>query len=115
MNGTICVLGQTITLPVIKNAKPVLVAPKIINTNLCKEIILPMFAQPKPKYKFSRSKWYEVEFHWTDYDEIVDWCKEQFGPHDNQPDAWSRWVHTYEDQIHFRDQNDYVLFVLRWS
>ena len=74
-----------------------------------------MFAQPKPKYQFSRATWYEVEFNWTDYDEIVDWCKEQFGPHDKQPDAWSRWVHVYEYKIQFRDEKDYAWFVLRWS
>ena len=113
MNGTICVLGQTITLPAIKNAKPILVAPKIINTNLCKEILLPMFA-PKPKYKFSR-EWYVAEFAINDYTDVIHWCREQFGPHPSQPNAWSRWIHRYEDKIHFRDEKDYIWFVLRWS
>jgi len=97
--------------------------------NLCKEIMLSppqmcILGYPKttvalkrlmPKYQFSRAKWYEVEFHWTDYDEIVDWCNEQFGPHPTRADAWSRWVHVYADKIQFRDKEDYMLYVLRWG
>jgi hypothetical protein len=69
----------------------------------------------QPKYKFSRSKWYEAVYNYNYYHEVEAWCTEQFGPHPNQPDAWSRWVHTHEDTIHFRDEKDYVWFVLRWS
>lgn len=83
------------------------------SNNLCKEILLPM--KPEPKYKFSRAKWYEAEYNWKDYDEVVDWCTKQFGPHDNQPDAWSRWWHSYADKIRFRDEKDYMFFLLRWS
>ena len=115
MNGNICVLGQTITLPVIKNPRPMLVAPLIGGSNLCKEIILPMFPQTKSKYRFSRAKWYEAEYDWIHYGEVCEWCTKQFGPHPNQQDAWSRWDHRYEGRIYFRDEKDYVLFVLRWS
>ena len=114
MNGNICVLGQTITLPVIKNARPVLVAPKIINTNLCKEIIIPMFTQLPSKYKFSR-EWHVATYNYNYYHEVFEWCTQHFGPHPSAPDAWSRWVHKYEDQIKFRDEKDYAWFVLRWS
>lgn len=114
MNGTICVLGQTITLPVIKNARPMLVAPSIGVTNLCKEIILPM--QPKSlKYKFTRANWYVAEFDWVHYAEVLEWCNQQFGPYPERPDAWSRWVNMYSEKIHFRDERDYIWFVLRWS
>ena len=116
MNGTICVLGQTITLPVIKNARPMLVAPSIGVTNLCKEIILPMFPQPKSKYRFSRN-WFVAGFNWNDYDEVYAWCTNQFGPEPSlaNQDAWTRWMHKYGDKIHFRDEKDYVWFMLRWS
>ena len=67
------------------------------------------------KYKFSRKKWYEGHFKWRQYDEVHDWCEQHFGKHDKRPDAWSRWNHMYEDMILFRDEKDYMLFVLRWS
>ena len=66
------------------------------------------------KYKFARD-WYVAEFDIKDYTDVVHWCREQFGPHPKSPDAWSRWVHRYEDKIHFRDERDYIWFVLRWS
>ena len=86
---------------------------KLWNTNLCNEILLPM--KPEPKYKFSRSNWYVAEFAVKDYTDVVHWCTKQFGPHPARPDAWSRWVHYYENKIHFRDAKDYEWFLLRWS
>ena len=68
----------------------------------------------KTKYKFSRT-WFVADFDTAYYGEVEAWCKEQFGPHPKYPDVWSRWVHTYEDQIHFRDERDYNWFVLRWG
>ena len=85
----------------------------IYNTNLCKEILLPMHL--KPKYKFSRAHWYVAEFDWKNYDLVDAWCEQQFGPQPDCPDAWTRWYHHYTDKVHFRDEKDYVLFVLRWS
>ena len=66
------------------------------------------------KYKFTRG-WYVAEFDIKDYTDVVHWCREQFGPHPKHSDAWSRWVHKYEDKIHFRDEQDYMWFLLRWS
>jgi hypothetical protein len=86
---------------------------KLYGTNLCKEILLPM--KPAPKYKFSRAKWYEADYDWIHYDEVVKWCTKQFGPHPTQHDAWSRWDHRYEGKIYFRDAKDCEWFVLRWS
>lgn len=80
--------------------------------NLCQEILLPM--KPAPKYKFSR-KWHVAEFNWQDYDAIHEWCEEQFGPHPKNPDAWCRWHQRSMGQIHFRDERDAAMFVLRWS
>lgn len=97
---------------------------RIIEANLCKEIMFNIPGYPKtsasinrlmPKYKFSRAKWYVAEFHPKDYFEVDAWCSQQFGPHPARPDAWSRWIHKYETSIHFRDEKDYNWFVLRWG
>ena len=85
----------------------------IYNTNLCKEIFLPM--QPEPKYKFSRANWYVAEYNNKHHFEVLEWCTQQFGPYPARPDAWSRWVNMYSERIHFRDEKDYNWFVLRWS
>jgi hypothetical protein len=86
--------------------------------NLCKEILISDFygapEAPKSKYKFSR-EWLVAEFDYRKYDEVRMWCREYFGPEPRYPDAWTRWEHRYENKIHFRDQADYILFVLRWS
>lgn len=96
---------------------------RIIEANLCKEIMFDIPGYPKtsasinrlmPKYKFSR-KWHIANFNWQDYNEVNRWCIDQFGPHPQTPDAWCRWHHRYEDQIHFRDEKDYNWFVLRWG
>lgn len=68
----------------------------------------------EPKYKFSR-EWYVATYNYNYYHEVFEWCTQHFGPHPSCPDAWSRWVHKYEDQIKFRDAQDYEWFVLRWS
>lgn len=70
---------------------------------------------PVNKYKFSRAKWYVAEYDWINYSEVSEWCRQQFGPHDEHPDAWSRWNHVYEGKIHFRDEKDYLMFLLKWS
>ena len=68
----------------------------------------------EPKYRFSRN-WYQAEFDTKYYEEVRAWCKEQFGSEPKKPDAWSRWWHKFEDSILFRDEKDYVLFMLRGS
>lgn len=95
------------------------------DTNLCKEIMLTgqlqlctlgmMLDKNKTNYKFSRANWYVAEFDDKHYFEVEEWCAKHFGPHPKNPDAWSRWVHKYSEKIHFRDEKDYVLFMLRWS
>jgi hypothetical protein len=82
-------------------------------TNLCKEIVFPM--KPEPKYKFSRAKWYVAELDWGQQTEVLEWCTQQFGPHSENPDAWSRWCHRAWTEIHFRDAKDYEWFLLRWG
>lgn len=82
------------------------------DNNLCKEVVLPM--KPASKYKFSRD-WYVADFDSANYEAVRAWCTEQFGPEDRFPNAWSRWQHRYEDQIHIRDEKDYMMFMLKWS
>jgi hypothetical protein len=83
--------------------------------NLCKEIELPM--RPKPKYKFTRTKWYVADLWNSDHDmdEVREWCVEQFGPRVLNPDAWSRWINHLNSTFRFSNEADYVLFTLRWS
>jgi hypothetical protein len=107
-------------------------ARRIMNTNLCKEIVLSptqmcTLGYPKttialkklmPKYQFSRAKWYEAEFGPADYNkvkEVREWCVEQFGPEPRHHDAWSRWYHKNHNRIFFRDEKDYHWFILRWG
>jgi hypothetical protein len=95
-------------------------ARRIMDTNLCKEIILPKFStemmkiSSKSKYTFTR-KWFIADFDPQYYFEVEAWCEQNFGKHPAQPDAWSRWMHKYESCIHFRDEKDYNWFVLRWG
>jgi hypothetical protein len=120
MNGNITVLGQLITLPMIRKAVPTLVAQQIVGVQPM-NLDLGAFFTPyipngmRPKYKFSRAKWHEANFDESYFFEVDDWCTEQFGPRVGQPDAWTRWIHKYQGKIHFRDEKDYAWFVLRWS
>ena len=98
MRGNITVLGQRIVL-----------------TNLCQEMVM-----TKPKYQFSRAKWYTADVGrgvWKlsqEYNEIIEWCTEHFGPHPKRHDAWSRWW-VGIGAIYFRDEKDYHWYVLRWG
>lgn len=92
---------------------------RIYHDNLCKEIMLP--TQPASKYKFTRTNWYTVELlgHSTwrlsdEYNAIIAWCTEQFGPHPMHKDAWSRWW-VGLGYICFRDEADYILYQLKWA
>ena len=70
---------------------------------------------PVNKHKFSRNNWYVAEYNQEDYHEVMAWCSQQFGPHPARPDAWSRWWDRYEGKVFFRDQEDYIMFKLRWG
>ena len=113
MNGNITVLGQLI--PLLRKQLPVMVAQEIVGVQPMPDITYRTLTLPKPKYKFSRANWYVAEFDTRYYFEVEEWCKEQFGPHPKNPEAWSRWLHMYEDKIHFRDEKDYLMFLLRWG
>ena len=102
---------NALTMKVFKN--------RYYGTNLCKEIMLPM--EPKSKYQFSRAKWHAAQLNgdgvWRlgqEYNEIIAWCNETFGAHPKRPDAWSRWW-VGIGEIYFRDEQDLVLYKLKWS
>ena len=88
------------------------------SSNLCKEIGLPLNIPQKPKYEFSRAKWYEAKLP-KDGQGAHNWCIENFGPEPKYPDAWSRWTNrwtnNYNSTFRFRDQKDYNWFILRWG
>ena len=108
-----CRTGKSLYMEMLKN--------RIYDTNLCKEIFLPMQPATKPKYQFSRAKWYSAEMpgHATwrfsdEYNSIIEWGTEQFGPHPTEQDAWSRWW-VGLGVINFRDEKDFVFYKLKWS
>jgi hypothetical protein len=105
--------GKSMYMKLLKN--------RIYDSNLCNEILLPMRPATKPKYQFSRAKWYSAEItgHATwrmsdEYNSIIEWCTEQFGNHPDKPDAWSRWW-VGVGVINFRDEKDFVFYKLKWS
>lgn len=68
------------------------------------------------KYKFSRANWYRARYSWLDYNAVMAWCAEHFGAHPKRPDAWSRWqTAAWSGQLLFRDEEDFVLYTLRWG
>jgi hypothetical protein len=46
--------------------------------------------------------------------EKIDWCNQNFGPNTVTPDTWSRW-YSNGWVIRFRDEKDYLIFLLKWS
>lgn len=75
--------------------------------------------KPESKYKFSRV-WHEVGLPFSGLENGFEnnprllWCTEQFGPRPDRPDAWCRW-YVWGLTIRFRDQQDYMLYLLRWG
>ena len=106
-------------IPILRTALPNLMAQSIVGVQPMTGRVGSAFSlkikMPESKYKFSRAKWYQAEFDPKDYHAVDAWCSKQFGPHPAYPDAWSRWWHKFENSILFRDEKDYVLFMLRWS
>ena len=110
---------NTYTMKVFKNRYYGATERTFWNDNLCKEI---MFTEPsQSKYKFSRAKWHAAQLNgdgmWRlgqEYNEIIAWCNDTFGAHPKKPDAWSRWW-VGIGEIYFRDEQDLVMYQLRWA
>lgn len=45
------------------------------------------------------------------------WCEEQFGPGVDYGNAWLRGTRWWRNKgyVCFRDESDYMLYLLRWS
>jgi hypothetical protein len=70
--------------------------------------------ETQSKYQFSRAKWYESKLP-RDGQAAFAWCTEQFGPEPTYTDAWTRWYFNVDRTFRFRDEQDYLLFLLRWA
>lgn len=77
----------------------------------------------KLKYTFSRAKWYEakrapssdtVRSMFKYNGEQYSWCVKHFGQSPLHPDAWCRW-YMLSDRFRFRDEKDYIWFMLKWT
>lgn len=126
--ASVTATGQKILLPMIRQVFPTLIAQQILSVQPMAptaadygSIFTMMAAYEDPnitkfhkKYKFSRAKWYIAEFNWRNNSEVNEWCTNHFGPHDKYPDAWSRWQRIYDEKVHFRDEDDAIMFKLRW-
>ena len=69
----------------------------------------------KPKYTFSRAKWYTCWVKIAQHEDVIDWCTEHFGKAPKHPDAWCRWYECSMFVIRFRDEDDAIMFKLRWG
>ena len=78
----------------------------------------------KSKYQIRHVKWYEYEM-WEPFprttpvnqdrvDSILEWCNEQFGPCNAVTDVLARWSQSYSI-LRFRDEKDYIFFMLKWA
>lgn len=91
-------------------------------------------AQPrKLKDNWTIANWDDAPFHitetkhrewkvelsgfWYPRNEVINWCKENFGPHgNNRRYKWRiNYSSKYPDTVFFRDEQFVTLFVLRWS
>lgn len=67
------------------------------------------------KYTSFTRTWYKADFYYADFEIITSWCTQQFGGAPTNSDAWSRWWHNGQDRVFFRDEQDYILYILRWQ
>ena len=112
--------AQKILMPMIKHLTPTLLAHSNVGVQPMTGSVGKIFTirhsyTPQPKYRFSRAKWYDADHRDDDYEEVIAWCTEQFGPRPHRPDAWTRWYDIHIDRIRFRDERDYQWFILRWG
>ena len=121
--------AQKILIPMVRKILPGLIAQDIMNVQPMASssgrilTSMKLKSTPKPKDEFSRPKWYEADraidhsSPWPFFKysrEQYSWCIAQFGPSPLHPDAWSRW-YMINDRYRFRDEKDYMLFILRWA
>jgi hypothetical protein len=118
--ASVTATAQKILMPIIRQVYPTMLANQIMGVQPMTGSVGEIFTMrasfnPQSKYKFSRAKWYEADHRFEDYEEVMAWCTEHFGPRPRRPDAWTRWCDIHIDRIRFRDEKDYNWFVLRWG
>jgi hypothetical protein len=118
--ASVTATAQQILMPMIRQVYPALIAQSILGVQPMTGSVGEIFTmkaryKQQPKYQFSRARWYDADHHYDDYDAVIAWCTEHFGPRPRHPDAWTRWCDIHIDRIRFRDEKDYNWFVLRWG
>lgn len=117
-------MGMTtnnIFISIVRNSMPTLIAQQIIGVQPMIGIGKSIFStdlripyHSHPRYKFSR-KWHIGEVNPSQNgDNVYKWCKENFGSPPKNPDAWCRWYRYSSRKFYFRDEQDMLLFTLRW-
>ena len=123
--ASVTATAQSILLPMIQQLYPAIVANTILGvqpiTGRTGNIFTMGFSYEDPniakfhkKYKFSRAKWFYCDYKYTDEQAVFDWCNEHFGVQSKGGDAWMRWKLEFY-KIRFRDEDDAIMFKLRWS
>ena len=117
-------MNTKVIIPLIRQMYPTVIAQQIVGVQPMTSsgypslyLDLTYHYHKHPRYKFSR-KWFMGESNHNDIDSLVDienWCIDNFGPHPMNPDSWCRWYRYSTKKFYFRDEKDYVLFLLRWS
>jgi hypothetical protein len=115
---------NAVLIPIIRQIYPALFAQDLISVQPMTGPIGNIFTL-KPTYSRPKIQIYcgsaEAELDWSDSNDSVnhtdmsEWCEQQFGPHPKNPDTWSRWYQFGWGQFRFRDERDYMLFLLRWA
>lgn len=61
--------------------------------------------------------WYRADFTLPkNYREIIEWCHTTFGQPGFLQDSTARWADDiWYGEVYFRDNEDLMMFVLRWS
>ena len=114
--------ANNIFIPKIRVVHPTVIATEIVGVQPMTGPVGQIFTtdmrilyHQHPRYKFSR-QWHIQRIHrYSDADEVYQWCEKAFGPHPKNPDAWCRWYRYSTKKFYFRDEQDAMFFVLRWS
>jgi hypothetical protein len=50
----------------------------------------------------------------SDWQEAVAWCNHEFGPSVRWPDILTGWTYDYQGEFNFTNEQDAMMFALRW-
>jgi hypothetical protein len=71
----------------------------------------------KNQYRIELGKVLPKPYTTENKDEVMQWCKEHFGPGGRHTNCKWRygWVERTSDYLYFKSEQDALYFVLRWS